>query len=261
MRALIGTVDILWITLDTLRYDVAASEWAPGGTPFLRDVIPEGWEPRHTPASFTYAAHAAFFAGFLPTPIGPGPHLRQYALAFPGSETIGPETAVFDTPDVPAGLRVAGYHTACIGGTGFFNRATPLGRVLPGLFDEASWNPGFGVTHPDSTRNQVDAALTILRAQDRVFLFVNLSAIHQPNRHYLPGAATDSLATHAAALRYVDGQLARLFAGLRRPTAWVLMSDHGTCYGEDGYVGHRLGHPNVWTVPYAEGLWKPTSGR
>jgi|GEM_PF-4288067 hypothetical protein len=26
----------------------------------------------------------------------------------------------------------------------------------------------------------------------------------------------------------------------------------GTAYGEDGYHGHRLAHPVVWTVPYAE---------
>jgi hypothetical protein len=31
-------------------------------------------------------------------------------------------------------------------------------------------------------------------------------------------------------------------------------SDHGTAYGEDGYRGHRLGHPVVWDVPYAEFL-------
>ena len=31
-----------------------------------------------------------------------------------------------------------------------------------------------------------------------------------------------------------------------------MCSDHGTAYGEDGYWGHRLSHPVVWTVPYAE---------
>ncbi len=32
----------------------------------------------------------------------------------------------------------------------------------------------------------------------------------------------------------------------------ILCSDHGTAYGEDGFRGHRLAHPTVWTVPYAE---------
>lgn len=257
MRDRLGTVDILWITLDTLRYDVAVREWERGGTPFLRGLIPDGWERRHTPGSFTFAAHAAFFAGFLPTPAAPGPHVRPYALAFAGSETIGPDTTVFDAPDIPAGLRAAGYHTACIGGTGFFNRQTPLGNVLPALFDEAHWDPSLGVTDPASTEHQVDLALRIHRDQSRLFQFINVSAIHQPNRHYLPDATHDDLATHAAALRYVDGELRRLYSGLTRPTAWMLTSDHGTCYGEDGYTGHRLAHASVWTVPYAEGLWIP----
>ena len=257
---MIGRVDVLWITLDTLRYDVAVDQWG-SGTPFLRSLIPAGWERRHTPASFTYAAHAAFFAGFLPTPASPGPHIRPFALEFSGSETTGADTAVFDAPDIPSGLRAAGYHTACIGGTGFFNPATPLGRVLPGLFDEAHWDVSLGVTDPDSTRNQVDRALPILNAHDRVFIFINVSAIHQPNNHYQPGAQFDTVSTHAAALRYVDGQLQRLFERLPRRTAWVITSDHGTCYGEDGFTGHRLAHPAVWTVPYAEGIWDPTSGR
>jgi arylsulfatase A-like enzyme len=85
-------------------------------------------------------------------------------------------------------------------------------------------------------------------------LFLNVSALHQPNRHYLPGAAEDCLESHAAALAYVDSQLPPLFDALRRrgDTLCVLCADHGTAYGEDGYHGHRLGHEVVWTVPYAE---------
>ena len=71
---------------------------------------------------------------------------------------------------------------------------------------------------------------------------------------YLPGAVEDTLESHAAALEYADGHLGRLFAGLRRRGPWlaVVCSDHGTAYGEDGYTGHRLAHPVVWDVPYAE---------
>lgn len=57
-------------TLDILRYDVAAGLYAAGRTPHLAAVLPPGgWERRHTPGNFTLAAHAAFFAGFLPTPV------------------------------------------------------------------------------------------------------------------------------------------------------------------------------------------------
>lgn len=257
-RTMVGTHDILFITLDTLRYDVARDCMAHGRTPNLESVIPDGrWEERHSPATFTYAAHQAFFAGFLPTPIYPGPHPRLFAAQFAGSETTTEETAVFDAPDWVTGPTSQGYLTICIGGVGFFNKQTPLGSVLPGLFVERYWSPELGVTDPCSTEQQVRLAIERLAqipAERRVFLFLNVSAIHQPNCFYLPGADADTMDTHAAALEYVDRCLPPLFDTLRQrgPCLAVICSDHGTAYGEDGYVGHRVAHPSVWTVPYAE---------
>ena len=263
MNRVVGTHDVLFVTLDSLRYDVAQGCHAAGRTPNLSAHLPaSGWERRHSPGSFTFAAHAAFFAGFLPTPATPGPHPRPFAARFAGSETTTPDTHVFDAPDIVAGFRQAGYHTICVGGVGFFNKLTPLGSVLPSLFDESHWSPALGVTDPDSTANQVALAverLWFLPVTRRVFLFVNVSAIHQPNRHYVPGAADDSLATHAAALEYVDAQLPPLLDALagRGPALAIVCSDHGTAYGEGGYRGHRLAHPTVWDVPYAEFLLGP----
>lgn len=256
--SLIGTCDVLLLTLDTLRFDVAVTALRGGRTPNLAAVLPAGgWEERHSPGSFTYAAHQAFFAGFLPTPARPGKHPRPFALRFDGSETTGPRTCVLDAPDIVTGLAGRGYHTLCIGGVGFFNKLNPLGNVLPGLFAESHWRPAFGVTDPASTAHQVAfarARLAELPRDPRVFLFLNVSAIHQPNRFYFPGATADSLATHAAALAYVDSRLPPLFEALRQrgPALCVICSDHGTAYGEDGFDGHRLAHPVVWTVPYVE---------
>ncbi|ATB47239.1 STM4013/SEN3800 family hydrolase [Corallococcus macrosporus] len=260
MNAVVGTHDLLFITLDTLRYDVAEQLAAQGRTPNLTALLPGGrWEPRHSPASFTYAAHHAFFAGFLPTPATPGPHPRRFAMRFEGSETTAPGTCVLDAPDLVTGLAARGYHTVCIGGVGFFNKRNPLGSVLPGLFAESHWSPELGVREPRSTGHQVALAVQRLEAvprEQRVFLFINVSALHQPNRHYLPGATEDSRESHAAALAYVDSQLPPLFAALRRrgPSFCIVCSDHGTAYGDDGFTGHRLAHPVVWTVPYAEFL-------
>jgi hypothetical protein len=257
-RQVVGSHDILFVTLDTLRYDVACAMLDTGRTPHLAAVLPGGrWEERHSPGNFTYAAHQAFFAGFLPTPVEPGPHPRLFAARFPGSETTTPQTFVFDASNIVAGLAGVGYHTVCIGGVGFFNKQSPLGSVLPGLFAESYWDSSLGVTDPHSTENQVRLAADILARLpegQRVFLFLNISALHQPNRIFLPGADHDTLESHAAALAYVDRCLPPLFNTMQRrgPTLAILCSDHGTAYGEGGYVGHRVCHPVVWTVPYAE---------
>jgi hypothetical protein len=258
MNDIVGGHDILLMTLDTLRYDVAQRCWEDGLTPNLARLLPaSGWEKRHSPGNFTYAAHQSFFAGFLPTPVAPGLQPRLFALQFPGSETIAETTCAFDAPDIVRGLADRGYNTVCIGGVGFFNKRTPLGTVLPGLFAESHWSVELGVTDRDSTKNQVALAERVLQQipdSRRVFLFLNVSAIHQPNRFYVPNATTDTLETHAAALQYVDSHLPRLIAALRSrgPAFGIICSDHGTAYGEDGYTGHRLAHPVVWEVPYAE---------
>jgi hypothetical protein len=257
-KSLVGTHDIVLVTLDTLRYDVAREELTLGRTPNLAAVLPAGgWEARHTPGTFTYAAHHAFFAGFLPTPATAGRHPRLFAARFEGSETTNDDTWTFDAADLPTGLRAAGYRTICVGGVGFFNKRTALGRALPSLFDESYWDPSLGVTSPTSTAAQVALARRLLDAaprSQRIFLFVNVAAIHQPNRIFSHGATSDTRETHAAALRYVDCALPPLFQAVRRrgPSLWIMCSDHGTAYGEDGFRGHRIAHDVVWTVPYAE---------
>jgi hypothetical protein len=246
--------DLVFITLDTLRYDVAQRCHLQGLTPNLSALIgPDGWELRHSPATFTYAAHQAFFAGFLPTPASPGHHPRLFAARFPGSETTSPHTLTLDSPNIVAGLASLGYHTICIGGVGFFNMLTPLGSVLPSLFHQAHWSPLLGVTEPRSTYHQLTLAASLLNSHKKdqnIFLFINISALHQPNKHYLKDAPQDTIESHAAALQYVDSQLPLLTSQLRSNTLLILLSDHGTAYGEDHYYGHRLAHPTTYNVPY-----------
>ena len=255
MHAIVGSHDIVFITLDTLRLDVAQSLHAAGELPVLaRFLPPGGWERRHSPATFTYAAHQAFFAGFLPSPAAPGRHPRLFACAFAGSETTSKHTFTFEQASIPEALAARGYRTVCIGGVGYFNKQTALGSVLPSLFQESHWSAGMGVASRHSTQQQVALAIERLAASEqRTFLFINVAALHAPNRAYLPGCRADSLESHAAALRYVDGALAPLFSACaaRAPTFAIICSDHGSAYGEDGYRGHRVAHDSVWNVPYA----------
>ncbi len=253
---LVGATDFLFVTLDTLRYDAAQSAWQDGKLKTLGPYLGEdGWECRHTPASFTYAAHHAFFSGFLPTPASSGSHPRLFASRFAGSESTDAKTFVFDEPTLPEALAKRGYHTICIGGTGFFNPSSALGQVLPAMFSESHWSMELGVTDQESEINQIRVAIDRLAANaSPTFTFINIAAIHQPNWFYGSMTPRDTIQTHQSALVAVDRALDTLFSYCRsrRKTFCIICSDHGTTYGEDGYFGHRCGHEVVWNVPYKE---------
>lgn len=264
MNEVVRRMDVLFVTLDSLRYDVAVELFRQGQTPNFQQHCPDGWQLCHSPGNFTYAAHHAFFAGFLPTPATQAKAPRLFAARFSGSETTSANTQIFDTADIITGFAGLGFRTICIGGVGFFNKQTALGQVLPSLFSESYWDTSYGVTDPGSTRHQFEQAARLVASakQEQLFLFINVSAIHQPNYFYQSGADTDTIQSHGAALQYVDSQLPILLGAFRqkdRDTFCIFCSDHGTAYGEDGYYGHRVGHSSVWEVPMATFVLKKTN--
>lgn len=258
MTQVVGASDILFVCLDTLRYDVAVSEEASGGTPVLNQY--GQWQKCQAPGNFTYPSHHAMFAGFLPCQYDAKSVADRELLFFPKAIGLGrktPEGAYgFSGSTIMEGLEKDGYDTWCVGGVAFFDKRSDLGRVFPSYFQKSYWNPSFGCPVKDSTKNQVDFILRKLAKADaerHIFLYLNVDAIHYPNYFYLEGASNDSIQSHAAALRYVDGELGRLFTEWKRQrgsTFVICCSDHGTCYGEDGCLFHGVNHPAVNTIPY-----------
>lgn len=257
MNQIVGRQDILFVCIDSLRYDVAWQEQENGGTPVLNQY--GKWKKCQAPGNFTYPSHQAMFAGFFPVEEGVRKMQQREKLFFSADIGMGrkaPEGAYsFRKATWVEELAGKGYETYCIGGVSFFDKRTELGNVLPGLFLHSYWSPSFGCLVKESAKNQVDFAIRKLReisVEQRVMLYMNISAIHYPNYFYLEGERKDSVQAHAAALRYVDGELERLFSAfLKRHGAFVICcSDHGTCYGEDGIWYHGVNHPIVNTVPY-----------
>lgn len=250
-RATLGRCDVVFLTLDALRWDTACAAWPH--TPNLAALI-GAWEERSACGSFTLPAHEALFAGFFPTPPGPGPHPRRLAVRFPGSRSLEPGALVLDAPCVVRGYAAHGYHTICVGGTGFFDPSTPLGAALTARFEEVHWHRDLGVSARHSARSQLTlAAERVAAVPGRAFCFVNLSATHPPTRIYRKGATTESVDTQVAALVDIDRHLPVLLDVLRgRGAVGIVCADHGTCFGEEGHWGHRVAHPRVWQVPYGE---------
>ncbi len=258
MNRVVGSCDILFVCLDTLRYDVAVQEEKAGSTPVLNRY--GLWEKCQAPGNFTYPSHHAMFAGFLPCRYDAKNLADREMLFFPKAIGLGkktPEGAYgFSGSTIMEGLAKDGYDTWCVGGVSFFDKRSDIGKVFPGFFKKSYWNPSFGCPIKDSTKNQVDFILKKMKAAEKethIFLYLNVDAIHYPNYFYLDGASHDDMASHAAALRYVDGELGRLFDGWkerRGDTFVICCSDHGTCYGEDGCQFHGIRHPAVDTIPY-----------
>jgi arylsulfatase A-like enzyme len=264
-RAIIGTHDVLFVTFDSLRYDVAMAALERSLIPNMARVLPGGiWEERHSPGTFTLAAHTAFFAGFMPTPVAPGKHERLFASEFQGSITTGSSTFTYPEATWIEALANRGYHTFCIGGVGFFNLKGELGSRLPNLFEHRYWHEWMGVNHLQSTENQVrrvKQSLKELSSTERALVFINVSATHKPTRIFKPGANEDSWETQLAAFASTDQHIGELLEHFqaRGPTLVILCADHGEAFGEDGYHGHRIAHPTVTHVPYAEFLLEEDS--
>ncbi len=257
MNKVVGEMDILFICLDTLRYDVAVAEESCGGTPNINKY--GKWEKRHAPGNFTYPSHHAMFAGFMPTPVDPKDLDRRELLFFPKNVGLGRIAPVwafsFDAPNFVQGLEKVGYETICIGGVSFFDNRSDIGKVLPSMFKRSYWNPTFSCTVKESFDNQIYHIEKVIDSvEDKIFMYVNVDAIHYPNYFYIDGARKDSIESHGSALRYVDERIEELLNLFRKrgKTMVILCSDHGTCYGEDGYDKHRVSNEVVYTVPYKQ---------
>lgn len=257
MNEVVKDSHIIFLCLDTLRWDVAYEEQEAGTTPVLNSYGP--WVKSFAPGNFTYPSHHTMFLGFLPPPVEARTISDREMLFFPKDIGMGKNTPPgafgYEGANMIEGLAKVGYRTVCIGGVAFFDKRTPIGSVLPAMFQESYWRPSFGCGVEESTGNQIDFILKLLEKsskEEKLFLYVNITAIHYPNAHYVKGEKRDSKQTHAAALRYVDKELERLFEAFKkdRKTFVIALSDHGSCYGENGFMFHGLPNEIVDTVPY-----------
>jgi hypothetical protein len=249
----------LFVTLDSCRFDTFASAHAP----HLKRIGP--LHRAMAPAAFTYASHAAMFVGF--TPWVPGcvePYLnpkfaRIFKLVGAGYEGNGREFVQLEGRSIIEGFRRLGFATVGTGAVGWFDPASPTGRLLTDDFD------AFHYTREGGLREQlafIDESLASVDGRP-VFVFVNVGETHVPycfegapwdpaNNPCRPFAidndAGECRRRQRACLEWVDemlGELLQLF-----DDANVLVcADHGDAWGEDGVWEHGLPHPKVLEVP------------
>jgi hypothetical protein len=174
-----GPESILFITLDSCRYDT----FAAANVPNMKSV---GTLYRAmAPGNFTYGSHAAMFVGFTPgvadyrqAYVNPkyGKIFKMTSSGFPGK---GSEFMTLSGPNIIHGLRRKGYLTLGTGAVGWFDPNTETGQHLTKDFDAFYYPGGYSVLG-----GQLNWLADRLAGTDGPnFVFLNIGETHVPYVH------------------------------------------------------------------------------
>lgn len=249
--------NVLIIVADSLRYD----SYLAADTPAIEehfDVVQAS-----ALATFTYPAHTAMFQGFFPTTNTDRPMYNRFVLSLFRWFYKTKRKCIMELKGVrsiPHTLRTRKVRTGCVGGVGWFNRASPLRN---------------GFENFDYKSNVIEGAATIMRflSKEPFYGCFNIGTTHRPyNCPDIPDELKSAKGPKSgnnynseydellhkrqiACMEFVDKQLRTVFLWLKdfvtKPTFVCFCSDHGECFGEDGCYGHGFYHPNVMLVPLA----------
>ena len=258
---MLDPTSILFITLDSCRYDTFVSATVPN----LRGVGP--LHKAQAPGNFTFASHAAMFVGFTPgiaernEPWVNPKFGKIFKIVGGGYPSKGTEFMTIRGKNIVSGLKEIGYTTIGTGAAGWFDDKTATAQPLVGDFDRY-WFAG----NCWSLEKQLDFIERSLSDLDgkRAFVFLNLGETHVPywhegadwDRDYNPcrpfandeNDATECRRRQTLCLEWVDQKLAPLLGRFSHANTLVC-ADHGDAWGEDGVWEHGVHHPTVMEVP------------
>ena len=259
--------DVLFLTLDSCRYDTFLASHQAGRIPHLAGIGP--LHRALAPSYFTYGSHAAFWMGFTPGVAGStDPWLnpkagKLFRMAYAGHAGHDRESSFqLQGANVIQGFHRRGYRTIGSGAVDWFNTATETGAVLAAPFDHFHF-AGNTWSLP-SQLAWIDQQLAATPSEQPVFLFLNVGETHVPYWHEgapwprwpspcVPFGGSDCSARESRrrqqlCLDWLDGQLAPLLERFVDATI-LACADHGDCWGEDGLWEHGISHPATLTVP------------
>lgn len=252
---------VLFITLDSCRYDTFAAAAAPNlkalGTLYAAQA----------PATFTYGSHMAMFMGFTPgiatarAPYVNPKYGKIFRMAGGGLAGPGGEWISLKGRNIIDGFKNRGYRTIGCAAMSWFNDTKPTAQALTSDF-ERFWYSG----NSYSLGRQLDwlaAELSDVPPGQPVFVFLNVGETHVPyfheraewDREVNPcrafGEANDAAECRRrqlACAESVDARIAPLLAAFAGANTLVC-GDHGDCWGEDGLWEHGICHEKTLEVP------------
>src|SRR4051794_39036645 len=209
------------ITLDSCRWDTFLS----AEVPLLKSGrVEKCW----THATFTMAAHQAFFAGKLPHSFN-GKKFFDTAAASGRRKQVRPQIWRLCNPEshresvmeltgrnIKAGFRQQGFVTIGTGAMNWFDPAKPAPEHLLADFDHFRFFPNDKSGDGRNLQQQIDWVLELLKSTTKpYFLFLNVGETHHPytaSGHSLRGDWGDAAgcaAAQRASLEFVDRELQR----------------------------------------------------
>ena len=258
--------DVLFITLDSCRYDTFEAAFNSGSLPNIQRI---GELHKTTaPSHFTYGSHASFWMGFTPGVSNSSlPYLNPKAgkifrMAHPGLKHSISDSYLLEGKNIIDGFNNKGYLTIGSGSVEWFNPETETGAVLGSDFQRF-----FFSSNTWSLKKQlqwIDEVLSVEHENQNTFCFINIGETHVPYWHEgadwerwpspcVPfgdehSSAAESARRQRACLEWVDRQLIHLLERFRNGTVLVC-ADHGDCWGEDGLWEHGISHSATLTTP------------
>ncbi len=257
--------DVLFITLDSCRYDTFLKSLNSGCLPNLAPVGP--LHRACSPSYYTYGSHSSFWMGFTPGVVGASVPLlnpkagKIFRMQFSGHSSLD-QGYCLEGSNIIEGFRRLGFRTIGAGSVDWFNPATETGALLGQPFDSFYFS---GNTWSLSSQlDWLNQQLINIPQNLNRFVFLNVGETHVPYWH--EGASWDkrpspciafggtrcdadkSAYRQRACLEWVDVQLRDLLQMFMNSTILVC-ADHGDCWGEDGLWEHGISHPMTLTVP------------
>ena len=259
--------DVLFISLDSCRYDTFYSSWRASCLPNISSVGPV--HKAQSPSYFTYGSHSSFWMGFTPgVACSNQPWLnpkagKLFRMSYSGHVHSDQDDSFFlQGSNIVDGFRKLGYRTIGSGAVDWFNPSSDTGRILSTPFEHFYY-----AGNTWSLQRQlswIESKLSNTPIDQPRFVFLNVGETHVPYWH--EGAewdpwpspcipfggdncdASESSRRQRLCLEWVDKQLTQLISKFSDSTI-LICSDHGDCWGEDGLWEHGISHPLTLTVP------------
>ena len=258
--------DVLFITLDSCRFDTFLSATRSNSIPSLSSVVP--LHKAQAPSYFTFGSHSAMWMGFLPglsTVNQPWLNPKAgklFRMAFSGHQGDNSGSFLLDGENIIDGFNRQGYLTLGSGAVDWFDPSTDTGAVLGRPFHSFYFS---GNTWSlDDQLSWLNERISSASPVQPLFVFLNIGETHVPYWHQ--GAdwpcrpspcrpfggdrcdRSESARRQLACLQWVDSRLGPLIEQFHDSTI-VVCADHGDCWGEDGLWEHGISHPSTLTVP------------